>query len=133
MKKEYARLGIIACVKPFEEKMGFAWSCADLVVSRSGASTASEHLHFGVPAIFIPFPYATDDHQAKNANVMTRLGGAVSLRQREGAPQELLAILERLMNRGSGELEKMAAAFKCVKEKEDQQHLASLILNCIER
>jgi UDP-N-acetylglucosamine--N-acetylmuramyl-(pentapeptide) pyrophosphoryl-undecaprenol N-acetylglucosamine transferase len=50
---------------------------ADLVISRAGASTISELLAFGKPAIFVPFPHAAEDHQTKNAMSLVRAGAAL--------------------------------------------------------
>ncbi|MBP9841292.1 MAG: UDP-N-acetylmuramate--L-alanine ligase [Simkaniaceae bacterium] len=64
----------------FEKNMHYAWSAADLVICRSGASSIAEHRHYEVPAIFIPYPYATDDHQTANARACK---GAVTLPEAE--------------------------------------------------
>lgn len=57
----------IACVKHFEERMFLAYSLADLVVSRSGATTLFELSHFQKKAILIPFAKSADNHQQMNA------------------------------------------------------------------
>lgn len=60
----------------YMEKMEYALSAADLVVSRAGASTISETAFMGIPAIMIPYPYATDDHQLANARALEVRGAA---------------------------------------------------------
>ena len=65
-KQIYASLKVRACVKDFETDMPVAYQAASLAVCRSGAATVSELIAFEVPSILIPFPYAADDHQAKN-------------------------------------------------------------------
>ena len=127
-RSHYEKLKITACVKPFEEKMARAWSLADLVISRSGASTIAEQLYYGVPALFIPFPFATDDHQTKNASVIARRGGAIQIKQGDEGAVALLKALKHLMHRDKKELSAMSEALKAVKETQDQQHLSSLIL-----
>lgn len=66
----YASYEIPACVKAFEKHMQFAWCAVDLFVGRSGASTVAESIEFEVPGILIPYPYATDHHQEKNADFL---------------------------------------------------------------
>ncbi len=63
----------------FIKEMPMAYALADLVISRSGALSVSEIMVTGVPAIFIPSPNVTDDHQTKNALKATQTGGAVLL------------------------------------------------------
>jgi UDP-N-acetylglucosamine--N-acetylmuramyl-(pentapeptide) pyrophosphoryl-undecaprenol N-acetylglucosamine transferase len=64
-------------VSKFIEDMPSAFSHADLVVCRSGASTVAEIAAAGKPAIFVPFPRAADDHQRVNAEALARAGAAV--------------------------------------------------------
>ena len=52
---------------------------ADLVLCRGGASTLSELTAIGKPAVIVPSPYVTNNHQEKNANVLAQAGGAVVL------------------------------------------------------
>jgi len=79
----YAASNILACVKQFETEMRSAWLVADLAICRSGAVTVMEALAFEVPMILIPFPYATDDHQTKNALFMEKIGAAIHCGQKE--------------------------------------------------
>lgn len=68
----YSSQGISACAKAFEPHMQFAWCAADVFVGRSGASTIAESIEFEVPGILIPYPYATDHHQEKNADFLVK-------------------------------------------------------------
>jgi UDP-N-acetylglucosamine--N-acetylmuramyl-(pentapeptide) pyrophosphoryl-undecaprenol N-acetylglucosamine transferase len=61
------------------ERMELAYAVADLVVSRSGATTVAEVAVCGVPSILIPYPYATGRHQEANARALQRGGGASML------------------------------------------------------
>ncbi len=56
------------------KEIGLAYVAADLVVSRAGATTISEVLALGKPVIFVPYPYATDNHQEENARAVERKG-----------------------------------------------------------
>jgi UDP-N-acetylglucosamine--N-acetylmuramyl-(pentapeptide) pyrophosphoryl-undecaprenol N-acetylglucosamine transferase len=93
----YDQLHVKACVKSFEEKMDYAWSAADFVICRSGASTVAELISFQVPGLFIPFPRAADDHQTHNARfVETVVGGALTKQEKELTPLKLKELLETL-------------------------------------
>ena len=62
---------------------------ADLVICRAGASTISELTALGVPALIVPSPYVTNNHQEKNARVLEEAGGAVVLTEKESSGQIL--------------------------------------------
>ena len=64
-------------VHEFMEDMGSAIAAADLVVARAGATSIAEITAVGRPAILVPYPYATDDHQTLNAAAVEEAGGAV--------------------------------------------------------
>lgn len=98
-------------VFPFIKDMGWAYSQADLVISRSGATTLAELFAAGLPAIFIPFPYATHDHQKKNAEAVVKQGGALLFLEREVTPQELKKTVTELLS-SPERLKKMAKAMK---------------------
>jgi len=79
LKAEYQKKGVRAHVKSFENQMHIAWKAADLALCRAGAGTLTELTHYTVPAILVPWPGATDDHQRINAEVQEKKGGAVVL------------------------------------------------------
>ncbi|MFQ5656700.1 MAG: undecaprenyldiphospho-muramoylpentapeptide beta-N-acetylglucosaminyltransferase, partial [Candidatus Methylomirabilales bacterium] len=72
-----------ARVLPFIQDMASAYAAADLVVSRAGATTIAELTALGKPALLIPFPFATGDHQRGNAEAVVRVGGARLLLDRD--------------------------------------------------
>ncbi|HEX21203.1 MAG TPA: UDP-N-acetylglucosamine--N-acetylmuramyl-(pentapeptide) pyrophosphoryl-undecaprenol N-acetylglucosamine transferase, partial [Actinobacteria bacterium] len=61
---------------PYIKEIWLAYAAADLIVGRAGATTLAEITAAGLPAILIPYPYATDNHQLKNATVLKRAGAA---------------------------------------------------------
>ena len=63
-------------VAGYVDRMDLAYACADLVVSRAGATTIAELTVCGLPALLIPYPYATNGHQEANARALQRVGGA---------------------------------------------------------
>ena len=79
----YRDAGIEVDLSPFIEDMAEAYSWADLVVCRAGALTVAEIAAAGLPAIFIPFPAAVDDHQTANAMSMARAGAAAIISEDE--------------------------------------------------
>jgi len=86
----YKRAGVTAEVVPFIEAMHTAYANADLVICRAGALTVSEIAIAGVAALFVPFPYAVDDHQTENASHLVAAGGADLIQQRDLTVERLL-------------------------------------------
>ena len=76
-------------VREYIYDMAAAMRAADLVICRAGASTISELTALGVPALIVPSPYVTNNHQEKNARVLEAAGGAEVLREEESSGQEL--------------------------------------------
>ncbi len=97
-KKYEAYPSCVYRVAPFIEKMEEAYAWADVVVCRAGALTVSEVAAAGLPAIFIPFPGAVDDHQYANAQVLVRAGAGLVFRETELTPQKLDEILTALLS-----------------------------------
>jgi UDP-N-acetylglucosamine--N-acetylmuramyl-(pentapeptide) pyrophosphoryl-undecaprenol N-acetylglucosamine transferase len=79
----FRRAGLHGRVEPFLYEMDREMSRADLVVCRAGATTLAELAAAGRPAILVPLPTATDDHQRKNAEVLRREGAAEVIDQRD--------------------------------------------------
>jgi UDP-N-acetylglucosamine--N-acetylmuramyl-(pentapeptide) pyrophosphoryl-undecaprenol N-acetylglucosamine transferase len=96
LKREYQKLKPRARVKllPFYLNMGEIFKITDFAVSRSGASTSFELSYFGIPAIFIPYPYAVYDHQYHNARYFVEGKGAYLFREEELNPQRVIEIVE---------------------------------------
>jgi UDP-N-acetylglucosamine--N-acetylmuramyl-(pentapeptide) pyrophosphoryl-undecaprenol N-acetylglucosamine transferase len=70
-------------VLEYVDDMGSAICAADLVVGRAGATSIAELTVLGAPCVLVPYPYATDDHQTKNARSMVERGAAVLIRDDE--------------------------------------------------
>lgn len=70
-------------VEKFLEKMEFAYSAADIVVCRGGATTVAELIYFDLPALIVPYPYAAANHQAENARSLVESGAAVMVLESE--------------------------------------------------
>ncbi|MFK0384447.1 MULTISPECIES: undecaprenyldiphospho-muramoylpentapeptide beta-N-acetylglucosaminyltransferase [Rhizobium/Agrobacterium group] len=89
----YKKLGVKADVSPFFGDMAARIGDADLVISRSGASTVSELSVIGRPSILVPYPHALDHDQAANAAALSAAGGARVIKQAELSPQKLSGLL----------------------------------------
>jgi len=93
----------------FCDQMPSAYSLADLVVTRSGASTLTEISLAGLPSILVPYPYAADDHQTANAKVFSDAGAAKLIQQKDLTPESLAKLLSELLSNPST-LQKMSTA-----------------------
>ncbi|MEX2124545.1 MAG: undecaprenyldiphospho-muramoylpentapeptide beta-N-acetylglucosaminyltransferase [Woeseia sp.] len=82
-RESYAQFGIDVEPEAFIEDMAAAYGWADLVVCRAGALTVAELSAAGLPAIFVPFPGAVDDHQTANARSFADAGAAVILKEKD--------------------------------------------------
>jgi UDP-N-acetylglucosamine--N-acetylmuramyl-(pentapeptide) pyrophosphoryl-undecaprenol N-acetylglucosamine transferase len=83
IRSEVDRLSYMIKVFKFIDRMDYAYSACDLAVCRAGATTVFEIARFGVPAIFVPYPYATADHQYENARVLFEAGASEIIRDSE--------------------------------------------------
>ena len=98
VKRAYADAGFdSADVRPFIHDMAAQFEQADLLICRSGATTAAEVAAAGKAAIFIPFPFATDDHQRKNAEAFERVGAGRMILQKDLTPARLAEELNALI------------------------------------
>ena len=103
------RTGFEAQAVEFIDDMPGAFARADLVISRSGASTVAELAAAGKPSVLIPFPFAADDHQAKNAAALAAAGAAQVVPDAEWSGERMVREIERLRST-PGALESMARA-----------------------
>lgn len=103
----YRRLGIDAVVEPFIADVAKVLATTDAAVCRAGGTTLAELAVSGVPAVLVPYPYAADDHQRRNAEVYAAAGACYLLDQREvtGRPEQSLAsqLLPLIANRAARE------------------------------
>jgi len=92
LKANYAEAGVHAHCVAFIDDMAGAYEWADIVICRAGALTVAELAAAGVPAIFVPFPHAVDDHQTSNAKFLVNVGGAFLLPQEQLTPESVALI-----------------------------------------
>jgi UDP-N-acetylglucosamine--N-acetylmuramyl-(pentapeptide) pyrophosphoryl-undecaprenol N-acetylglucosamine transferase len=89
----YASVAVRAEIAAFFSDLPQQMARAHLVICRSGASTVSELAVIGRPAILVPYPFATDDHQTANATVLEQAGAAWLIQQRDLTAEKLSALL----------------------------------------
>jgi UDP-N-acetylglucosamine--N-acetylmuramyl-(pentapeptide) pyrophosphoryl-undecaprenol N-acetylglucosamine transferase len=93
VERRYREHGVSdrATVTPFIADVASALAAADLVIARCGASSCAELCAVGRAGIFVPFPFAADDHQWRNARSLEDAGAVVALAQSEATPEVLAA------------------------------------------
>jgi UDP-N-acetylglucosamine--N-acetylmuramyl-(pentapeptide) pyrophosphoryl-undecaprenol N-acetylglucosamine transferase len=98
VREGYRRAGIPAArAESFLDPVAREMAEADVVVSRAGATTLAELAAAGRPAVLVPLPAATDDHQRKNADILDRAGAAVLLDQRDLTADRLASVVGDLI------------------------------------
>jgi UDP-N-acetylglucosamine--N-acetylmuramyl-(pentapeptide) pyrophosphoryl-undecaprenol N-acetylglucosamine transferase len=105
LRANYVAANVQATLTPFIDNTAQAFADADLVICRAGASTVTEIAAVGAAAVFVPFPFAVDDHQTANARFLVDPGAAWLLPQTEMTPQSLADMLQKterstLLHRG---------------------------------
>ena len=84
-------------VREYIQDMDVMMRSADLVISRAGASTISELTALGVPAIIVPSPNVTHNHQESNARVLADAGGAVMILEKDSSGQALYDAARKIL------------------------------------
>jgi len=129
----YRRFDIPATVVPFIDNLPEALIDTDMVVSRAGGTTLSELAVAGVPAVLLPYPHATDDHQRHNADVFATAGGAVMLghgASPDSLDEQLACRLSALL-RNSLQRARMSAAMRSLARPDAAGDVAALILQTL--
>jgi len=107
----YRDAGVTADCRAFIKDMAAAYQHADLIIGRAGATTVAELAIAGKPAIFIPYPFAADNHQELNAKEMADKGAALMFRQADLTADKLASELRPLLLDAGKRIE-MGAAMK---------------------
>jgi UDP-N-acetylglucosamine--N-acetylmuramyl-(pentapeptide) pyrophosphoryl-undecaprenol N-acetylglucosamine transferase len=94
----YQREGFRGETLPFIDNMAKAYHDADLVVCRAGATTVAEVTACGKACVFIPYPYAVDDHQRRNAEALLKKGAAFMILDRELSGESLARLVTELID-----------------------------------
>lgn len=113
LSADFAKCGLEGEVTDFIKDMPGAFAQADLVVSRSGAGAVAELAAAGKPSLLVPFPFAADQHQLRNAEAMQRAGAARLVVDGDMTGERLFAEV-REMSTEAGALERMGAAARAL-------------------
>jgi UDP-N-acetylglucosamine--N-acetylmuramyl-(pentapeptide) pyrophosphoryl-undecaprenol N-acetylglucosamine transferase len=97
LQAEYQSQGARATVLAFCDQMHLALGAATIAVSRAGASSLAELAAMQVPALLVPYPAATDNHQLWNARAYEKTGAAQTIKEKEATPDALLKVLVPLL------------------------------------
>ncbi|MGR3320032.1 MAG: undecaprenyldiphospho-muramoylpentapeptide beta-N-acetylglucosaminyltransferase [Candidatus Anammoxibacter sp.] len=128
VKDAYKQYKIDAYICPFLSNVEFAYSMADVIISRAGAGTITEITAIGLPAILIPYPFAADNHQYYNALELSRHGAAYLVDQDDFTVSTALDLIKGLLMDEEKRNDMMAKSRKLGKPD-----AAKLILKRIER
>ena len=126
-RERYAPLEAEAEVAGYIEDMGAAYAWADVAVCRAGAMTVAELAAVGVASILVPFPYAADDHQYRNARFLTDRGAALLLAQ-DGLDAHALAVALGALHRDRGRVRRMSRAAYDAAVRDAAQRVAAQCL-----
>jgi UDP-N-acetylglucosamine--N-acetylmuramyl-(pentapeptide) pyrophosphoryl-undecaprenol N-acetylglucosamine transferase len=132
VRNGYSAAGIAARTVPFVDGMGAAYAAADVVVGRAGAMTCSELAVVGRPAILVPYPYAADDHQRRNAEVLVAAGAAELILDRDLDGERLAAALDALAGEPARRC-RMAAAARALGRPDAAERVADACMALVSR
>lgn len=122
----YAEHGLDADVQPFFHDVPARMSEAQLVISRSGASSVADIAVIGRPSILIPYPHATGDHQMANAQALVDAGAAIRIPETKLTIETLTEAIEAILSNEQGAIRMVQAALR-VGKPEAADHLAALV------
>jgi UDP-N-acetylglucosamine--N-acetylmuramyl-(pentapeptide) pyrophosphoryl-undecaprenol N-acetylglucosamine transferase len=110
----------------YDDDMPTSLAAADMAVCRSGASTSFELLAVGLPAVLVPSPFVTADHQTTNARHLERAGAAVMVPDAELDGERLVAEVDALLA-DPGRLAEMSAAARAAARPDAAAAIAALV------
>ena len=123
----YNKNSIEATVAPFFTDMAAIYEEADLLISRAGATTLAEIAVLGKPAILIPYPYAADNHQEKNAEYYVQGGGALLSIEKDLTVETLAQNLVTLL----GNREKLRKMGQAMRDKAFPEAADTIVSECL--
>src|SRR5437016_512013 len=132
VRRAYVTKGFQADVRVFFNNFHEQYAAADLIVSRSGATTVAEIKAAGRTAVLIPFPFATDDHQTKNARVMADENAAVLIHNAELTGKRLAATIRELAG-NPARLKEIESNARRIAILDAEQRIVNLVEAVIDR
>jgi len=126
VRAAYERAGLAARVEAFIFQIDGEMKAADVVICRAGATTLAELAASATPAILVPLPTATDDHQRKNAEVVEKAGGAIVIDERNLSGDAVAGLLKELMT-DRNRLARMSAAARTLARPDAAERIADRV------
>jgi UDP-N-acetylglucosamine--N-acetylmuramyl-(pentapeptide) pyrophosphoryl-undecaprenol N-acetylglucosamine transferase len=130
-RARHAGSGPQVALVPFIDDMPAAYAAADLVVCRAGATSIAELTALGIPAVLVPYPHATADHQLHNARAVERAGGAVVIDDADLDAEALVAAVAPLLG-DADRYAAMARASRAFGRPDAAANVARLVLGLID-
>ena len=109
LRQAYGASQLKALVHPFFPEMELALGAATVAISRAGASSLAELAAMRVPAVLVPYPFATDNHQFHNARAFETTGAARLLEQATATPEALCGVLSDLVQNATARAQMQSA------------------------
>ena len=125
---EYRAVGREVEVHAFIKNMDAVYQETDFLVSRAGATTLAEIAVLGKPAILVPYPYAADNHQEKNAEHYVAGGGAIMFAEKNLTSEQLVNVISDL----AADREKIIAMSNCQKKLGEPKAASKIVTVCNE-
>ncbi len=126
VRQGYGTLGFRAVVTPFFHDVGGVYAAADVALCRAGASTLAELAAVGLPALLVPYPFAANDHQHRNAEAAVQSGAASLVRDRELTGEAVAAFIRRAVRAPEG-LREMARRARTLAAPDAAARVAGLV------
>lgn len=127
----YRAAGIDADVRTYFDDMPEQYAQASLAVCRAGATSLAELAAAGLPAVLLPFPFAADNHQEKNADVVAAAGAAVKLRDADASGARMAELIRAFMDQPA-KREATAAAMRGLARPQAAEDLVRAVLAATE-
>ncbi|MCB1208399.1 MAG: undecaprenyldiphospho-muramoylpentapeptide beta-N-acetylglucosaminyltransferase [Verrucomicrobiales bacterium] len=115
-------------VAAFCHRMDLAYRAADLAIARSGASSLAELGLFGTPSLLVPYPFAAEDHQTKNAEIYDKAGAAKMIRESEINATNLTDIVREMLITNPKKAEAMGKAARKLAVPDAAERIAKLLV-----
>ena len=119
-------------IRSFIYDMPTVLAAADLVLCRAGASTLAELTALGKPAVLVPSPYVTGNHQEENAKALEQGGGALMLRERDCTGQTLYNTVSELLAKPE-RLSEMSTAMKAMGNPKATETITEIVLDVMKK
>lgn len=128
LEQNYRQAEIPAHVAAFHHRMEEVYSAADFAIARSGAASLAELAAFQLPSILIPYPFAADDHQTRNAKIFVKAKAAFMLRESELTEDSLGKTILELLSEPQ-----LRAAMSAAAATLAPKNAASVVVETMER